>query len=113
MTDIQRLVSEVPFLKFLYLTHAVGYFKKKIIEYELKNVKENKRNIIVSSPYEYNFYKKKLHYSDNYIHKAGLPRYDRFNSIKKNNFKKQCILPYYLIFFFSYNWRKKINNIYL
>ena len=92
MRDIQRLVSEVPFLKFLYLTHAVGYFKKKIIEYELKNVKENKRNVIVTSPYEYNFYKKKLHYSDNYIHKAGLPRYDRFNSIKKNNFKKQCIL---------------------
>lgn len=58
LLNIQHLVSKVPYLKFLYLTHAVGYFKKKLIEIELKNVKENKRNIIVTSPYEYNFYKK-------------------------------------------------------
>ena len=105
MTNIQYFVSEVPFLKFLYLTHAVGYFKKKLIEIELQKVKENKRNIIVTSPYEYNFYKKKLNYSDNYMHKAGLPRYDRFNSIKINNSEKQCIL-------ISFTYRKYSDKIY-
>ena len=104
---IQKLVNEVPFLKYLYLTHAVGYFKKKIIAFELKTLKNNKRNIIVSSPYEYNFYKKHLNYSDNYMHKAGLPRYDRFNSIKKNNSEKQCILITFTYRKYSYELYKK------
>ena len=85
---IQNLVNEVPFLKYLYLTHAVGYFKKTIIKNQLIDMKINKRNIIVTSPYEYNFYKKHLNYSDNYMYKAGLPRYDRFNSIKKKKYGK-------------------------
>ena len=105
MGNIQKLVNEVPFLKYLYLTHAVGYFKKKIIEKQLIFVKKNKRNIIVTSPYEYNYYKKILKYSDNYMYKAGLPRYDRFNSIKKNNSEKQCIL-------ITFTYRKYSNNIY-
>ena len=102
---IQNLVNEVPFLKYLYLTHAVGYFKKTIIKNQLIDMKINKRNIIVTSPYEYNFYKKHLNYSDNYMYKAGLPRYDRFNSIKKKNMEKQCIL-------ISFTYRSYSNQIY-
>ena len=105
MPDIQILVNEVPFLKYLYLTHAVGYFKKKIIEKELMLLNNNKRNIIVSSPYEYNFYKKQLHYSENYMYKAGLPRYDRLNSLKKNYSEKQCIL-------ITFTYRSYNNSIY-
>jgi CDP-glycerol glycerophosphotransferase (TagB/SpsB family) len=74
---------------------------------ELKIMKNNKRNIIVSSPYEYNFYKMKLNYSDNYMHKAGLPRYDRFISIKKNNSERQCILITFTYRKYSYELYKK------
>lgn len=105
LREIQNLVNEVPFLKYLYLTHAVGYFKKKIIERELMFMNNNKRNIIVSSPYEYNFYKKKLNYSESYMYKAGLPRYDRFNSTKRNNSEKQCIL-------ITFSYRSYNNTIY-
>ena len=56
MGHFQKLVSHVSFLKYLYLTHAIGYFKKKIIAKELIYVKPNKRNIIVSSPFEYNYF---------------------------------------------------------
>ena len=103
--EIQRLISNVSFLKYLYLTHAVGYFKKRIIAIELHNVIINKRNIIVSSPYEYKFYKKYLNYSENYMHKAGLPRYDRFKEIKKNHSEKQCIL-------ITFTYRRYSNIIY-
>lgn len=39
------------------------------------------------------------------MHKAGLPRYDRFNSIKKNNSEQQCIL-------ITFTYRKYRNEIY-
>ena len=67
----------------------------------------DKRNVIVSSPYEYNFYKKQLNYSDAYMYKAGLPRYDRFNSTKKNNSEKQCILITFTYRKYSYELYKK------
>lgn len=105
MGHFQKLVSHVSFLKFLYLTHAIGYFKKKIIAKELIYLKPNKRNIIVSSPFEYNYYKKQLNYSDNYMHKAGLPRYDRFQFVTKNISEKKCIL-------ITFTYRKYSNNIY-
>lgn len=36
--DIHRIVSKVKFLKFLYITHAIGYFKKKIISTEFSQL---------------------------------------------------------------------------
>ena len=105
MGHFQKLVSHVSFLKYLYLTHAIGYFKKKIIAKELIYVKPNKRNIIVSSPFEYNYYKQQLNYSVNYMHKAGLPRYDRFQFVTKNISEKKCIL-------ITFTYRKYSNKIY-
>lgn len=103
--EIQRLVNEVSFLKYLYLTHAVGYFKKIIIGKELKIMKNSKRNIILTSPYEFKLYKEYLNYNESYMYKAGLPRYDRFKEIKKNNSEKQCIL-------ITFTYRKYNNKIY-
>ena len=103
--DIHRIVSRVKFLKFLYITHAIGYFKKKIISSEFSQLTINKRNIIISSPCEYKLYKSMNNYNDSYMHKAGLPRYDRFNSIKYNNSEKKCIL-------ITFTYRKYDNNIY-
>ena len=103
--NIQQIVSNVNYLKYLFITHAIGYFKTKIIAPQFDALKEYKRNIIVSSPFEYEFYKKKLKYKDEYMHKAGLPRYDRFNSIKRNKSEKKCILV-------SFTYRKYSNIIY-
>ena len=67
---------------------------------------EDKRNIIVSSPYEYDFYKNKLKYRDKYMHKAGLPRYDKLNLAQKNISENKCIL-------ISFTYRKYSNIIYI
>lgn len=103
--DIQKIVSNVNYLKYLFITHAIGYFKTKIISPQFVALKENKRNIIISSPFEYEFYKHKLKYKDKYMHKAGLPRYDRFNLIQRNKSENKCIL-------ISFTYRKYSNTIY-
>ena len=103
--EFQLIINEVDFLKYLYLTHAVGYFKKLGIKYEFKYLKKNKRNIIATSPKEYEIYKYNLNYSESYIHKAGLPRYDRFQYFKKNISEKDCIL-------ISFTYRSYNNKIY-
>jgi len=103
--NIQKIVSKVNYLKYLFLTHAIGYFKTKIISEQFIYLKEDKRNIIVSSPYEYNFYKSKLKYRDKYMHKGGLPRYDNLNLIQKSISENKCIL-------ISFTYRKYPNKIY-
>jgi len=103
--DIQKIVNKVNYLKYLFITHAIGYFKTKIISPQLDTLKESKRNIIISSPFEYEFYKHKLKYKDEYMHKAGLPRYDRLNLIKRNKSENKCIL-------ISFTYRKYSNTIY-
>ena len=103
--NIQKIVSKVNYLKYLFITHAIGYFKTKIISGQFIHLNEDKRNIIVSSPYEYNFYKNKLQYKDKYMHKGGLPRYDRLNFIQKNISENKCIL-------ISFTYRKYSNIIY-
>ena len=103
--NIQKIVSKVNYLKYLFITHAIGYFKTKIISEQFIYLNEDKRNIIVSSPYEYNFYKNKLQYKDKYMHKGGLPRYDRLNFIQKNISENKCIL-------ISFTYRKYSNIIY-
>ena len=103
--DIQRLVSKVSYLKYLFITHALGYFKTKVIYVQFNNLIKNKRNIIVSSFYEYEKYKKILNYNESYMYKAGLPRYDRFESTHKNISENNCIL-------ISFTYRKYNNEVY-
>ena len=102
--DIQEVVSKVNYLKYLFITHAIGYFKTKIIAPQFDKLIENKRNIIISSPYEYDKYKNNYKYNDSYMYKAGLPRYDLLQSFKRNNSEKKCIL-------ISFSYRKYNNNI--
>jgi CDP-glycerol glycerophosphotransferase (TagB/SpsB family) len=102
---LHKIINNVKYLKYLYITHAIGYFKRKIIKREFRYLNINKRNIIVSSPYEYEIYKNINKYNDNYMYKAGLPRYERFNSFKRNNSENNCIL-------ISFTYRKYNNIIY-
>lgn len=103
--EIQKVVSQVNYLKYLFITHAIGYFKTKIIAPQFNYLIEKKRNIIISSPYEYNKYKNDYKYNDSFMYKAGLPRYDLFQSFKKNNSEKECIL-------ISFSYRNYNNQIY-
>lgn len=103
--DIQKVVSRVKYLKYLFITHAIGYFKTNIISTQFNYLRKEKRNIIISSPFEYENYKRKLKYSDNYMYKAGLPRYDRLNSVHRNISEKKCIL-------ISFTYRKYNNEVY-
>jgi hypothetical protein len=52
----QIIASHVKYLKFLYICHAVNYFKISIIKMQLSQLDESKQNIILTSPYEYNLY---------------------------------------------------------
>ena len=101
----QIIASHVKYLKFLYICHAVNYFKTSIIKIQLSKLDKRKQNIILSSPYEYNLYKKINLYDERSMHKAGLARYDRFNYVKKNLKEKQCIL-------ISFTYRSFKNTIY-
>ena len=103
--DLQKVVSRVNYLKYLFITHAIGYFKTKVISVQFDNLRKDKRNIIISSPFEYEKYKNKLKYSDSYMHKAGLPRYDRLNSVQRNISENKCIL-------ISLTYRKYNNDVY-
>lgn len=105
--EFQTIVSNVNYLKFLYLCHAVNYFKKNQIKVELLKLKEDKKNIILTSPYEYNLYSKMNLYSEKSMHKAGLPRYERFKIKKGTTYKdKNCILT-------SFTYRSFNNSIYV
>ena len=95
----------VKYLKFLYLCHAVNYFKLDTIKFELVTLSEEKKNIIVTSPYEYNFYKKNNIYKEKAMHPGGLPRFDRLANLKKNESEKKCIL-------ISFTFRSYNNTIY-
>ena len=88
----QIIVSRVKYLKFLYICHAVNYFKTSIIKDQLSGVEKSKQNIILSSPYEYNLYKKMNLYDEKIMHLGGLARYDRLNFIQKNKSENDCIL---------------------
>ena len=106
LLPFQTIINQVKFLKFLYLTHAINYFKEKIIKIELEAIEDKKRkHIILSSPYEYNLYKKMNLYEDNSLHIAGLPRYDRFEFIKKNDSENDCLL-------ISFTYRKYNNSVF-
>lgn len=91
LIDFQKMVSYVPYLKYLLLTHGIRYFKTKLERLEFYNLIKSKRNIISTSPFEYQMLIK-YHHSKKYIHKAGLTKYDRFTYIKKNESERDCIL---------------------
>ena len=103
--DFQKIISKVDYLKYLKINHGVRYFKKILAKYELKNIKLSKYHSIITSPYEYNIYKNKLHLNDTHLFKAGLPRYDRFQNINKNESENQCIL-------FAFTYRSYDNEVY-
>lgn len=88
----QKIVSHVKYLKFLYICHAVNYFKTSIIKIQLSRLDKSKQNIILTSPYEYKLYKKWNLYEEKAMHKGGLARYDRLNYLQKNISEKECIL---------------------
>ena len=106
-TDVkfQKIASRVKYIKFLYICHAVNYFKIYTIKYQILNVVKRKQNIILSSPYEYNLFKKLNLYDEKSMHKGGLARYDRLNNIKKNSSEKECIL-------ISFTYRAFNNSVY-
>ena len=92
--EILHLVNEVNYLKCLKINHGIRYFKNRNYN-ELTSLNKGKRNTIISSPYEYNIYKYKFNFLYKEIHKAGLPRFDRFDKIIKNKSEKECILIFF------------------
>lgn len=105
--EFQIITSKVNYLKFLYLCHAVNYFKKNQIKIELLKLEENKKNIIVTSPYEFYLYNKMNLYNKSSMHFAGLPRYERFVDQKEKIYEdKNCILA-------SFTYRSYNNSIYI
>ena len=91
-TDFHFIVNNVTYLKYLYINHGITYFKNNFISSEFIYLNENKRNIITSSPYEYNIMINKFNYSNKYIYPAGLARYDKYKTMKIDNKEKDCIL---------------------
>ena len=84
-----KLINNVSYLNYLKINHGIRYFKRlRISEFSILN--KNKINTIISSPYEYSLIKKEYHLDDNQMYKAGLPRFDRFQNIKKNKYEKKC-----------------------
>lgn len=90
--DFHFIVNNITYLKYLYINHGITYFKNNFISSEFMYLNENKRNIITSSPYEYNIFINKFNYSDKYIYKAGLARYDKYKTMKIDDNEKKCIL---------------------
>ena len=101
----QKIASRVKYIKFLYICHAVNYFKTSIIIMQLAKLKKSKQNIILTSPYEYNLYKKLNLYNEKSMYNAGLARYDRLNYIQKNISEKDCLLA-------SFTYRSFQNSVY-
>ena len=92
LSFFQKIASRVKYIKFLYICHAVNYFKTSVIKKQLSRLDKSKQNIILTSPYEYNLYKKLNLYDEKSLHKGGLARYDRLNYVHKNFTEKECIL---------------------
>ena len=99
--DFQYIINKVSYLKYFYINHGITYFKSNFISSEFHYVKEEKRNIITSSPYEYDILLNKFNYSPSYIYKAGIARYDLYKTIKS---EEDCILV-------SFTYRM-YNNVY-
>ena len=115
--DFQYIINKVSYLKYFYINHGITYFKSNFISSEFRYVNEEKRNIITSSPYEYDILLNKFNYSPSYIYKAGIARYDLYKTIKS---EEDCILvsftyrmynnAYYQNSLYKKNLKKLLNN---
>ena len=116
-TPFRIVINSVSYIKYLYINHGITYYKSDLISPELETIKIEKRNIITSSPFEYTILLNKFNYSSNYIYKAGLARYDRYNNDIKNNTNKKCILAFFTYrkfnntFFQNSLYKKNIENL--
>ncbi len=118
--DFQYIINKVSYLKYFYINHGITYFKSNFISSEFRYVKEEKRNIITSSPYEYDILLNKFNYSPTYIYKAGIARYDIYKTIEINRTEEDCILvtftyrmynnTYYQNSLYKKNLQKLLNN---
>ena len=106
ITLIHQIIDQVSYLKLLYLTHAINYFKYRSIIIEGKHLDNDiRKNVILSSPFENFVYQKLNIYKNKSFYIAGIPRYDRFQYTKKNESEKDCILV-------SFTYREYNNTIY-
>ena len=87
------------------IKHDTHHFKLSKAERDLLASLDNKANIICSSPFEYEFYTKKLKYNPEQIHNSSLIRYRRFQYLQKNNTNKKYIL-------ISFTYRSYSNTIF-
>ena len=104
--EFQVIINNVNYLKLLYLCHAVNYFKKNQIKAELLKLDQDKKHIILTSPYEYNLYNKMNLYNEKSMHFAGLPRYELLSKKQNYSNNETCIL-------FSFTYRSYNNSIYV
>lgn len=90
--QMQYIAGKVPYIEYLKINHGIKHFKDLYAKLEFINELGSKKNVICSSPFEYELYIKVLKYKPNNIYNASLSRYERFKHIKKNNSESKCIL---------------------
>jgi len=95
---LQKIASYVPYINYLKINHGIKQFKLLYADKEFLKSLGNKKNVICSSPYEYQIFIKRLNFSKEQIHNASLVRYERFQFAKQNKSEKKCIL-------ISFTWR--------
>ena len=105
LIDFIKIINQVSYLKYLKINHGIRYFKRFLGKYEFNSINITKYNTIISSPYEYNIFKKYFKLKTKNVYKAGLPRYDRFKKIKKNKYERKCIL-------IAFTYRSYNNEVY-
>ena len=101
---MQYIAGKVPYIEYLKINHGIKYFKELYAKTEFIQELGSKKNVICSSPFEYELYIKVLKYKPNHIYNASLSRYERFKYIKKNNSESKCI---------KFLLRKNIELIYI
>ena len=108
--EFQIIINNVKYLKLLYICHAVNYFKINQIKDELLKLEQEKQNIILTSPYEYNLYNKMNLYNKKSMHFAGLPRYEQLSMNKHESNNETCILATFT--YRSYNHSIYVNSLF-
>ena len=89
---LQLIASKVPYIKFLKINHGIKHFKVIYAKTEFIKALDEKKNVICSSPFEYELLIKNFKYRAEQVHNASLVRYERFKFIKKNKNENKCIL---------------------
>ena len=89
---MQYIAGKISYINYLKINHGIKHFKEQYAKTEFIKELGNKKNVICSSPFEYELYIKILKYNPNQVYNASLSRYERFKYIKKNNSESKCIL---------------------